>query len=142
MTAEKDHPHLSKSQKAHRREVLAEARRELPSDFFERQIRSNEEAQIRLEEIKKGVDNDEGLNPQSRAELLFERYWLEFRLNKIDQAERDSRRDKLLNSLEPELREWFLTVDKSGYSPLFWIREKVMPTQRLEGFFTKRGRGY
>lgn len=143
MTAER--PHLSRSGAAHRREVLAAARRELPPDFGERQVHNDEEAQMRLEEIKKKVDNDEGLDIQSRAKLILEQYWLEFRLKKINQAERDSRVDRLLNSLEPELRKWFVTQDeqdKNRFSPLALIRERVMPSGRVEGYFTKRGRGY
>lgn len=134
---------LSSSEAAHRRQVLAEERRKIPPDYFSRRIIDALQAERRLVEVGNLLEREDGLSPSEKASLKIEVIWLEFRLERITQAERQSRLQTLLNRLEekePEVYNWLIDENENGSTPLAQIRDIVLPPVKIGGYYTKRRR--
>lgn len=132
---------------AQRRQVLAEERSRL--DYTERQIehgiREKGLAERRLVEVKDLLDSQTSrpLRDCTSEEigLRVELIWLEFRLERITQAKRQSQLQGLLNGLEvenPEVFQWLTGEDEEGKTELARIRNQVIPPIDIKGFYTKR----
>lgn len=143
---------LTPSESVHRRRVLAEERKKgLPPGFLEQQVSDSIQAERRLGEIEFLLDAGkpekslaQDLTPVIEASLRAEKVWLQFRLGRITQAERQSHLQRMLNSLEdeqPDVFRWLTEEDDEGLSPFVRIRDKVIPPSKAGGYYTKRGRG-
>lgn len=134
---------LTSSEAAHRRQVLAEERRTLLPDYLTRRIIDTVQAERRLVEVGNLLEREDGLAPSEKASLKIEEIWLEFRLERITQAERQSRLQRLLNRIEeeePKIYSWLIDENENGSTPLARIRDSVLPSVKVGGYHTKRRR--
>ncbi len=124
----------------HRRRVLADER----SRYFPTTAQRGMNERIvvskdRIREIDDAVERD-SLSPLKSAELTIEKYWCEFSLGKISNAERQSRIQGILNQLQAEEFSIFKSLtdeNEDGICLLARIREKVFPTPG-RSVFSKR----
>jgi len=134
---------LSRGQASYRREILARARQTTPPDLIEQRIADQQQAKKRFEEVKRLLMTEDNLTPPEKISLRVEKIWLAFRLGRIPQSERQSRLQRMLNDLEkenPDLFQWLTEEDDQGLTLLARIRDKVLPPQRIGGYYTKRKR--
>jgi hypothetical protein len=138
---------LSSSLAAHRRQTLAEERSkpDYNQQRIEQGIREKALAERRLTEVKDLLDSQttKPLKDCTSEEvgLRVEVIWLEFRLERISQAKRQSQLRKLLNGLEvenPLVFQWLTGEDEEGKTELARIRDQIIPPIEIKGFHTKR----
>lgn len=138
---------LTPSEAAQRRQVLAKERRD-PDKLIRQGIRELSKAEDRLRKVS-GLLNSKGekteeLSTEEKVNLVsleIELIWLEFRLLRISQADKDSQLDKKLNELEkedPDLYDWLTTESEGELAPLARIRDSVIPPIKMGGYHTKR----
>lgn len=131
---------LSKGAARHRREVLAFARKD---QNFDPEIKEKSLTEKKSEAVVKKLQEDE-LTPEQKAFLKVEKIWLDFKMHIIDQRERQLRLNKLLNELEKKSFDVYrkLAVEKTenGVTKLVEIRDRIMPSIKIEGYHTKRFR--
>lgn len=141
---------LAPSESIHRRRVLAGERKKLPPDFLEQRVIDLIQAENRLKEIealfdagKPGESSAQDLTPNEMASLGIEQIWLSFILRRITQAERQSYLQRTLNFLEgeqPDVFQWLIGKNGEGSTPLARIRDRIMPSRQVGGYYTKEGR--
>ncbi|HHT9138813.1 MAG TPA: hypothetical protein ACFYEK_16420 [Candidatus Wunengus sp. YC60] len=149
MTPEhKIHKKISKGEAIYRRRVLAEARRTTVFDVSKRII-EKEAAKDRLDQID-GLLFPEGMelsvqNPQEReqirAGLEVERIWLLLRIGMIGSAEKQRMLSDKFERLEksmPDVYHWLTDRNGNELTMAEKIRDKVMPSIRVSGFYAKR----
>lgn len=126
-----------------RRRALAAARREITPDYFEREIRTRQEAEERLQKNREILGQEDNLTSKENVSLTIENIWLKFKLDRLSQAERQSQLQKFLNDLEgkaPDIYNWLTSAEFTNWvSPLVRIRDRVIPPKTIEGYYTKRG---
>ena len=132
----------------HRRRVLAAARQAAVFDVDEKII-EKEQARRRLEQIEELLtpgntslsllNNEE--REQTRNGLEIELIWLQFKLGRITQVEKQQALSTKFDELEkvnPDVYQWLTSRNEQGLSMAERIRDKVIPPIRVAGYYTKR----
>lgn len=148
MNLKEGQPRPSRGRAKHRRRVLAEARREKGPMPLQTTIADIEQAQRRLEQVQRESARREISELSVDLEIVkktvalgMEEVWLEFRLGRITQAERQSAIQRGLNTLEkeqPDIYNWLMGEDPNGETELARIRDRVFPPKRIGGYRVKR----
>lgn len=128
---------LSKGEARHRRKVLSSARKD---QGFKQEVREKSLTEEKSEAIVKKLQEDE-LTPEQKVILEVERIWLDFKIHKIDQQERQLQLNKLLNELEqksPDIYKMLTVEETNGITKLVEIRNRIIPFVNIEGYHTKR----
>ena len=140
--------HLPRSEKIHRRRVLADHRRQDLHDVS-KQIIKKLEAQKRLSEVTELLSPKNPVlsliapleREQTRASLELEQIWLELKCGMINREEHSQLLQQKFTELEngmPDVYHWLTDMHLRNPSRAQQIRDKVIPPIHIGGYYTKR----